>query len=138
MIIPKDTIIASGPVIIEDGKVLLDKEQKDSGVTPWLFPGGRVDEKDDTFEQTAIREVKEELGVDIEIIRPLRTLLKKRTDQDSFAILIHYLAKRTNGVIMLGEDIAKYGWHDIHDLPNDCAPNVYEIIQDVTNGSAHE
>ena len=39
MELPIGTIIASGPVIIEDHKVLLNREQKPYGVTPWFFPG---------------------------------------------------------------------------------------------------
>ena len=55
------TIIAAGPVIIENEKVLLNKEQKDYGITRWLFPGGKK-ENNETPEETCTREVKEEIG----------------------------------------------------------------------------
>ena len=63
-----ETIIAAGPVIIEDGKVLLDKEQKADHITRWLFPGGKAEPEDNNnLKQTCRREVKEELNIEIEI-----------------------------------------------------------------------
>jgi hypothetical protein len=44
-------------------------------------------------------------------------------------ILIHYLAKRISD-IQPGKDIVEWKWIDIHNLPPDCAPNVYEVIAD--------
>jgi 8-oxo-dGTP pyrophosphatase MutT (NUDIX family) len=51
-------------LIIDNGRVLLLHHKK-LGV--WLYPGGHV-EKNETPDQTVIREVKEETGLDIEII----------------------------------------------------------------------
>ena len=50
-------------LIIDNGKVLLLHHKK-LGV--WFYPGGHV-EKNETPEQTVIREVKEETGLDVEI-----------------------------------------------------------------------
>jgi len=130
MNLPNNTIIASGPVIIEDAKVLLNKEQKEGYVTPWMFPGGQVENLNETLEQACKREVAEEMNIDIKIIKPLRTLLVKRPDSEGYAILAHYLAERI-GEIKLGEGVVEYGWHDINNLPDDCTPNVYEIIKDL-------
>ena len=51
-------------LIIDNGKVLLLHHKK-LGV--WLYPGGHI-EKNETPDQTVIREVKEETGLDVEII----------------------------------------------------------------------
>ncbi len=130
MTLPPNTIIACGPVIIEDGKVLLDKEEKDFGITPWFFPGGKMEDFNGTFEDVCIREAKEELNIDVEILRPLRPLMMKRVEDDTrYTILIHFLAKRT-GEISIGDDVVEWGWFDIHNLPEDCAPNVKIVIDD--------
>lgn len=126
MKLPKGSIIASGPVIIEDGKVLLNKEQKESGITPWMFPGGEVEEFDKSLEDACKREVKEELGIDIEIIKPLEPMMLQKDGR--IIILIHYLAKRI-GEIQPGENIVEWDWHDKNNLPDDCASNVYFILK---------
>ncbi len=122
-----ETIIASGPVIIENGKVLLDKEQKDYGITPWFFPGGRLNSPNENIENACRREVKEELGIDIKIIKQLKTLEKIMPDNKK-SILHHFLAERI-GEITMGDDVIEYGWFDINNLPPDCSFNVYEIIR---------
>jgi len=127
MILPPKTIIASGPVIIEDNKVLLNRENKNGQITEWFFPGGEVEDFDISLEEACKREVKEEMGIDVEIIKPLRPIMKKLPDR--VIILIHYLAKRI-GEIKPGENIADWGWFDVNNLPNDCANNVYEITND--------
>ncbi len=125
MKLPLNSIIASGPVIIEDGKVLLNREQKEDGITPWMFPGGEVEEFDKSLEDACRREVMEEMGIEIEIIKPLQPIMLNQNER--VIILIHYLAKRI-GEIKPGKDIADWAWHDINNLPDNCAQNVYDII----------
>ncbi|MBD3311304.1 MAG: NUDIX domain-containing protein [Candidatus Magasanikbacteria bacterium] len=128
MKLPEGSIIASGPVIIENGKVLLNKEQKDYGVTPWFFPGGEVEDFDSSLEDACRREVKEEMGIDVEIIKPLKPVMLHKDDK--VIVLIHYLTKRI-GEVTPGENIVEWDWHDINDLPEDCAENVYEVIKEL-------
>ena len=128
MSLPNISFIASGPVIIENEKVLLIKEHKKNKTTPWMFPGGRVEDYEKTLEETCAREVKEEVGIDIKIIKPLRPILVKK--ENKVFVLIHYLAKRI-GEIKPGKEIAKWDWHNINNLPKDCADNVYQIIKDL-------
>ena len=133
---PKQIIIASGPVIIENAKVLLDKDHKDNF---WKFLGGRPKEidfagTDDPLETTCSRRVKEEMGFDIKIIRPLKPMMvKKPDDPDTWVVLIHYLAER-RGEIKLGEGIKQAEWFDIDNLPADCAPNIKPVIEDYKKG----
>lgn len=127
MALPANSIIASGPVIIEDGKVLLNREQKETGITPWMFPGGEVEDFDATLEDACRREVKEEMGIDAELIRPLKPVMIHQDGR--VIILIHYLARRI-GEVRPATNIAEWGWHDIAHLPDNCAPNVYEVLRD--------
>ncbi len=131
MYLPNETIIASGPVIIENNKVLLNKEKKNNNqITPWLFPGGEVESFDISLEEACTREVREEMGIEVEIIRPLKPMLVYRPDQpDKLVILIHYLATRV-GEVKPGGNIVEWNWFDISNLPEDCAPNVKAVIEE--------
>ncbi len=129
-------ILASGPVVIEDEKVLLNREKKDYGTTPWLFPGGKAEPGETDPEIICKREIAEEMGIKIEIIKKLKTLEGKSfsNNKDKKYILHHYLAKRI-GDIKPANNIIEWGWYDIDNLPNNCAPNVYEIIKDYKNNN---
>ena len=120
----KPIIIASGPVIIEKGKVLLNKHGDDGF---WKFVGGKVENFDISLEEVAKREVMEEMGLEIELIRPLKPMMIDMPDK--VVILIHYLATR-KGDIKPGADILAWDWFDIHNLPNDSAPNIKPVIEE--------
>ena len=79
-----------------------------------------------TLEETCMREVREELGIDITILRPLKTIFAKRVDTDSYVFLVHYLAKRIGEVTPANETV-EWGWFDVHNLPN-VTPNVKEVL----------
>ena len=59
----------AGNIIIEEGKILLlyRKDEKH-----WEVPGGKVEENESPT-QTAVREAREEIGVEIELERPFYT-----------------------------------------------------------------
>ena len=125
-------IIASGPVIIEDNKVLLNQHGEDNF---WKFVGGRIensDFKDETnsLETACKREVKEEMGIEVEIIRSLKPMMISHpTKKDTKVILVHFLSRRI-GEIEPGEDIREWDWFDIDNLPEDCAPNIGPVVED--------
>ena len=121
----KEIVIASGPVIIENNKVLLNKHGDDNF---WKFCGGRVDDFNElSLEEHAKREVKEEMGIEIEIIRPMKPIMVEVDGK--LVILIHWLANRI-GEIKPGADIKEWQWFDIDNLPSDCAPNIKPIIDE--------
>jgi ADP-ribose pyrophosphatase YjhB (NUDIX family) len=117
-------IVASGPVIIEKGKVLLDKHGKDKF---WKFPGGKV-VKGKGLEKAAIDNVKKELGIDVDIIRSLKPMILWKNNET--IILIHYLAKRS-GKIKPAPHVREWIWADINKLPKDVGPNIRPVLIEV-------
>src|SRR4030042_3982392 len=117
-------ISGSGPVIVEDDKVLLNQH----GDTEfWKFCGGRVEDFETDLVENAKREVKEEMGIDIEILdlNPFLMYTKKETTDGTVdVILVHYLAKRI-GEVKPGEDIREWKWIPLSDLEKEnLAPNI--------------
>lgn len=117
-------IIASGPVVVENSKVLLNKHGDDNF---WKFCGGKVEDFESGLFENAQREVREEMGIGIEAINPNPFILHvKKEDKD--IILVHFLAKR-NGEIKPGEDIREWNWFDINNLPDDIGPNIKPVLE---------
>lgn len=132
------TIVASGPVIIQERdnalKTLLVKHgHKPSDQLKWKFPGGKL-LKGYSLKDNAVREAKEEIGVEVNIIGELPTMeLWQATPesgdlQPELVILVHYLAE-INQEPTQGKEILAMQWFDIHNLPSDCSPNIKPIIE---------
>lgn len=117
-------IIASGPVIVEDNKVLLNNHG-DSDI--FKFCGGRVDTMDQSLIEAATREVKEEMGIDIKILDPVPYITYTKKDNLD-VILVHFLANRI-GEIQPGDDIREWNWFDLNNLPNNLAPNIIPVLK---------
>ena len=129
-------IIASGPVIIENDKVLLNRHGEDEKAKQyWKFVGGRVKDfevgkESDALEMACLREVKEEMGIDVEILMSIKPMLIKHPDKPNTAVvLIHYLAKR-KGEVRQGSDIEEWKWFPVDELPEHCAPNIRPVIDE--------
>ena len=117
-----EVTIASGPVIVEDNKVLLDKHGDDKF---WKFPGGTHIENY-SFLETAKFRVKEELGIGVELEG--KPCVMGFTRDKEYVILIHYLAKR-KGEIKKGRDVKEFKWMDVNNLPEDIAPNIEPVLR---------
>jgi len=120
-------IIASGPVIVEDGKVLLDIQGEDEF---WKFCGGKTREGEN-LSDTAARRAREELGIEIEISdrKPFLMYVKKETPEGIVDILlVHFLAER-KGEILQGSAVKKWGWLDVRKLPDNVGPNIKPALE---------
>ncbi len=121
-------IIASGPVIVEDDKVLVNKH---GDTNFWKFCGGKVEDFETDLKTNAAREAKEEVGIDLEFENrePFVMHTGKQTEQGLIdVLLVHYLAQRI-GEIKLGPDIREYAWLDIKNLPEDVGPNIIPALK---------
>ena len=121
-------IIASGPVIVEDNKVLLNQH---GDTNFWKFCGGKVEDYEGNLIENASREVKEEMGIGIEILdeNPFITFTRKETPEGKIdIILVHFNAKRI-GEIKPGEDIREWGWFALDSLPEDLGPNIIPALR---------
>lgn len=124
-------IIASGPVIIDGGKLLVNKDDKDNF---YKLPGGRIEESE-SLEETCHRETKEEINGLIEITKPLHPMIlyeNPKTKEDMIIVLIHYLAKLKNkDDIKPIHPIKEVKWLDIGEIKQgkyNVAPNIKFLI----------
>lgn len=123
---PIQVTIASGPVIIHDGKVLVDKHGDDAG---WKFPGGKLQD-DMSPQENARREVKEELGIDVELHGDpfVVAFTREKNGVLEHVILLHYRAEIIAGEPAPQRDVREFAWLPIDALPDDCMPNIAAAV----------
>jgi 8-oxo-dGTP diphosphatase len=78
----------------------------------WELPGGKI-EPNESAESCLIREIKEELNVEIEIVKSLES--NKHTYPSVTICLIPFICKQVSGVISLKEH-AKFKWRNTNEL----------------------
>ena len=110
---PKQPIIGVGAVIIKDGKILLEKRKNEPGKGKWSIPGGLV-ELGESVEQTVIREVKEETGLDVEKpehIDVVDNIIRDENDEVKYHfVIIDYFMKLKGGTLKAATDAEELRW----------------------------
>lgn len=126
-------IVASGPVIIENGKLLVNKDDKDDF---YKLPGGTIEEGIEDLEQACHRETMEENGGKIKIIGPLHPMIlwkNPQTKDKMVILLIHYRAELLNkDEIKPIPPIKEVRWLDIKEIKkgkHNVAPNIKFLIE---------
>ena len=77
-------------VVIHDGKVLLLYKNQNGRYMGWVLPKGTV-EPGETYQQTALREVKEETNSDAEIVKYIgKTQYTFRGNEDIVSKTVHW------------------------------------------------
>ena len=116
---PKQPIIGVGAVIIKDGKILLEKRKNEPGKGKWSIPGGLV-ELGETIEQTVIREVKEETGLEVEKPKHIDVVDNVVRDDNSeikyHFVIIDYFVKLKGGTLEARNDAEELRWVPLTDV----------------------
>lgn len=99
-----------GTIIIENNKVLLIQQTDNA----WGFPKGHV-ENNETEQETAIRETKEETNLDVEIISNKKYIINYKINNEIDKKVIFFLAKKTSDKIKKqDEEIKNIKWVDLN------------------------
>ena len=82
--------VSCGGVVIHDGKVLLLYKNQNGRYMGWVLPKGTV-EPGETYQQTALREDKEETNSDAEIVKYIgKTQYTFRGNEDIVSKTVHW------------------------------------------------
>lgn len=105
-----------GAIIYNDeGKIFLMASPKWKG---WLIPGGRIEEGE-TEEEALVREIKEEMDIELDEIFRFGEMIKPPSDDFKDPELtfhfIDFFAKAKSTEIKPNEEISEHGWFTIEE-----------------------
>ena len=113
---------------IEGGIVLIKRKNPPPG---WAIPGGFVD-YGESLEEAAVREAKEETGLDIELIRQFHTYSDPKRDPRHHTVSTIFIA-RASGTPRAADDAKEVGIFTRDNLPEDIAFDHRQILEDYFN-----
>ena len=125
--------VIAGCVVEKNNKILMVQEGLDFCYGQWNYPAGHVDEFENITE-AAIREVKEETGLDVKlkgVLPILETELKNETH-----IIIRFVAEVIGGEISFdSNEILDVKWLDIKDIEKMTEKELrnYEVGKNILN-----
>ena len=99
-----------------DLKILLIERGIEPFKDTWAFPGGFLN-MDETAEQGALRELKEETGLDLHYIKQIGAFSDVNRDPRTRVISIAFYALTKKSEVQGGDDAAKAQWFVLDDLP---------------------
>lgn len=103
--------------VIKDKEILLIKENKPTAFNKWNFPSGRIEQGEDII-KAAQREVKEEMGLDVNLLNTtgIYNFLSDSNDQ---VILFHFIGEIVGGTLRIDEEeILDCKWITLNELKN--------------------
>ncbi|NCO67547.1 MAG: NUDIX hydrolase [Nitrospirae bacterium CG_4_10_14_0_8_um_filter_41_23] len=123
--------IPTADLIIEynRGIVLIKRKNPPEG---WALPGGFV-EYGESLETAAVREAKEETGLDVELLRQFHTYSDPKRDPRHHTITTVFIAK-AKGKAIAGDDAKEIGVFSKDILPDQIAFDHRDIINDYFSG----
>ncbi|MCL5433034.1 MAG: NUDIX hydrolase [Patescibacteria group bacterium] len=134
----KEKRFAAVAIIIDklNKKILLSQRHQPTFLAiheKWQFPGGTI-EFGEHPKDTTVREVKEELGIDIDILSETPFIHSFVYEGYVQGIIMAYPAKQTNGKIDVSKDPQTKAarWFSLAEIETlDCLPEVKKIIEKV-------
>ncbi len=120
-------------MIFSKNKLLLNRSDSSD---LWSIPGGIITFTESS-EQAVIREIKEELNLEVTIVDPLPYVFSFDIESENAVdkiVLLHFLAKvKPDGKIVMGDGVADYKWESIASAFRDCYPNVKPAVDHFMN-----
>lgn len=116
---PARPIVGVGTLIIKDGELLLVKRGAKPGQGRWSIPGGLV-ELGERVQDTVVREVKEECGLDIEVERLIDvfdSIIRDEKERIQYQfVVVNFLAKIKGGILKNADDVLEARWVPLNEV----------------------
>jgi 8-oxo-dGTP diphosphatase len=108
-----------GALIIADDRILLVERGKEPLKGWWSLPGGLV-ETGELLEDALRREVREETGLEVEIISLIEIFERIMRDEagapEYHFVLMDYLCRVTGGTCCAADDASRVEWFELDEI----------------------
>lgn len=120
----RNPVPAAGVILIEAGNILMVRRKFEPRAGLWTLPAGFV-EYDEHVEACAVRETAEETGLEVELTRLFGAYMAM-DDPRVQVVLLLYLARRTGGTLVPGDDASEAQFFPVGATPPDIAFKAHE------------
>lgn len=116
---PAQPIVGVGAVIVQDGKILLVKRGVEPAKNRWSIPGGMV-ELGEKAQDAVIREVEEECGLNVEVVRLMDVVDSITVDEEDRVqfhfVILDFLAQVKGGTLKPDDDASDARWVPLEEV----------------------
>lgn len=113
----QDPVPGASAIPIKNNKALLAIRKNEPFKGTYDVIGGFIN-PGESAEEAAIRETKEETGLDVKVIRLLGNYPDTYGDADKPILVFQFIVEITGGEIEASDDVSELVWVDIKDIPN--------------------
>jgi 8-oxo-dGTP diphosphatase len=126
----KSPLLTVDTVVVENSSILLIKRKNDPYQGSWALPGGFV-EYGETVENAAVRETKEETGIDVKLKELVGVYSDPDRDPRGHTITVCFLGSNIGGMLKSATDADDAKYFDLNTIKTlDLAFDHERIIQD--------
>ena len=132
---PDKPMVGVGVLISEEDRYLIIRRAVEPDKGLWSIPGGMV-EIGERVSDAAVREAKEETGLDVEIVGLLDVVDKIVKDEEGrirfHFVILDYRATPTGGVLQAASDALDARWVIAEEFPDyELSPTLVEMLKRV-------
>ncbi len=131
---PGHIACVGGIVLGDDGRLLMIQRGTEPDLGRWSLPGGRV-EAGETDEEAAVREVREETGLDVEVLGEAIGAVELPLTSGAIADVVDFLCRPVADsdldAVQAGDDAADARWCTPAEVRGlDCSPGLVDLLVD--------
>jgi 8-oxo-dGTP diphosphatase len=132
-------MVGVGGIVLQDGKVLLLLRKRPPEAGTWSLPGGRV-EFGERLEDAVVRELREELGITVEVESLVCVTNHIVPDENAHWVAPAYQVRLVSGIPqnLEPEKTAAMEWFPLSSLPENLSISARSALVVYSKGASHE
>jgi len=130
---PERPLVGVGVILVKDRQILLVKRGHEPNKGMWSIPGGLI-KLGETAEEAAIREVREETGLEVSIgaVAGIFNVIIKDSDSKIkyHYVIIDYIGEVVGGMLRPGTDVTDARWFWLDEIGDvETSPTVRKALE---------